>query len=381
MEIIVDEKYKFGLDLFDQLTNSYALEYINESEFYLKKLYSDDYCCLYFNILIWDKNMSSKIILKITTENYLITYIDNLKHYLYFIRNETPLVKLLPYHTTPSVFRFINLNFTIFDYINTGYNQNIITKIISDINEISHITDNSLLMELINKNYYSISYNLIIKGSNVNYFNNRESALTMLLEKCLYGTNTDLCKILINNTNFDKYSDDELFSLFINSIIYCHDLDIVKLLYKKKYLNYVCTYHKKYTPLLLSMKHSNLDVIKFLIDEGSNINYIIDGTSVMSMLPNKSINEDFILYLLDNNMKPQSEYNEHILLYVIIRNMNKSLYKLIELGFYTDTTLWDRYKKRVYEQYLAKYNILNLHKLNFKIFKIEDIIKYIYEYF
>ena len=72
---------------------------------------------------------------------------------------------------------------------------------ISDIDEINPVNNNSLLMELIIKNYHTISYNLINKGCNVNYFNNNKSALTLLISNKFYIAYAFLCKLLIVKTN------------------------------------------------------------------------------------------------------------------------------------------------------------------------------------
>eukprot|EP00833_Pecoramyces_ruminatium_P005492 jgi/Orpsp1_1/1179524/evm.model.c7180000069696.1 len=161
-------------------------------------------------------------------------------------------------------------------------------------NKIEEYVKNPVMIACINNNKLMLKY-LIYNGENINYHS--KNYYTPLMLACIYN-NFEIIKLLIENhvdVNASKSENENLINVFPNldETPFISDKDSSTI----KYIN-----EENYTALLYVCHHQNIDIIKYIIDNGGDINAkSLNNNSIFDIL-NEQNGLEIIKYILEKNM-------------------------------------------------------------------------------
>jgi ankyrin repeat protein len=291
----------------------------------------------YVNLGDWQKiNKMVKKNINVLTE-YNING-NNLIH-LSCINNQPDIIKYIN-KSNPKLLELSNINGNTCGHLlaNFGYdgllkeclnkNNNIINMQNTKGETIIHnILDNSTLLNWILKNIKNVDVNIISKDG-----------FTPLLYYIKKSKNTsdvffENIKLLLDynvNLNIPEYNPPLCYAASLNKLF------IIELLLKYD-INVDCVNNNNITPLIISIKNNNYEIVKILLNNGANINYTLseENINILSMAINNNNNEMIkLLFKHDINVNKHNKYLNTSLHDVLnLKNVNNDiLFKLLYYG-------------------------------------------------
>lgn len=181
-------------------------------------------------------------------------------------------------------------------------------------------TPSELLIKKASKGTYADGKNLITKGANPNYTDNKGLSV---LHVATHFQNKDFIKLLFDNhANINVADNNGITPL--NDAIHSKSLDLIKLFIEKGAdVNYAP--NPKISPLLTALNTDSTDILKILIDAGADLNHGYTENGFFSCPLSAAKKVETLEFLLKNGANPNFYLDvEQDLPYIFILLHSKS---------------------------------------------------------